>query len=114
MQSAAVHKVCHTVEGRPAIARAVETYHRCGITSHYIVVGAMAEQVMEAVSSAPGHHFFCYQPDPRGTGNAARVAASLLSAMNYDDDVLVVAGDKVVDLITANHKTAGKTHTPRM
>ena len=92
-----VHKVCIPLEGRPVIVRAIETYHRCGIESHYVVVGSMADQVMEAASSAPGNLFFAYQAEQRGTGSAAKAAAKLLSAMDYQDDVLVVAGDKVIE-----------------
>lgn len=92
-----LHKVCIPLEGRPVIVRAIETYQRCGIESHYVVVGSMAEQVMEAASSAPGNIFFAYQTEQRGTGNAAKTAATLLSAMDYEDNVLVVAGDKVIE-----------------
>jgi len=92
-----VHKVCIPLEGRPVIVRAIETYHRCGIESHYVVVGSMADQVMEAASSAPGNLFFAYQAEQRGTGHAAKTAVKLLSAMDYQDDVLVVAGDKVIE-----------------
>ena len=92
-----LHKVCFPLEGRPVIVRAIETYQRCGIDSHYVVVGSMADQVMEAASSAPGNLFFAYQPEQRGTGSAAKTAAKLLSAMDYQDDVLVVAGDKVIE-----------------
>lgn len=92
-----LHKVCIPLEGRPVIVRAIETYQRCGIDSHYVVVGSMADQVMEAASAAPGNLFFAYQPEQRGTGNAAKTAANLLSAMDYQDDVLVVAGDKVIE-----------------
>jgi N-acetylgalactosamine kinase len=111
MESPDLHKVCFPLEGRPVITRAIETYQRCGIQSHFLVVGSMAEQVMEAASAAPGTHFFCYQTEQRGTGNAAKTAANLLAAMDYKDDVLVVAGDKViedsvlVELIDRFHKS---------
>ncbi len=97
MQSPDLHKVCFTLDGRPVITRAIETYQRCGIESHYLVVGNMVEQVMAAASSAPGNLFFAYQTEQRGTGNAAKAAARLLRAMDYDGDVLVVAGDKVIE-----------------
>ena len=97
MQSPDLHKVCFTLDGRPVITRAIETYQRCGIESHYLVVGNMVEQVMAAAASAPGNLFFAYQTEQRGTGNAAKAAARLLRAMDYDGDVLVVAGDKVIE-----------------
>jgi N-acetylgalactosamine kinase len=92
-----LHKVCIPLEGRPVLVRAIETYQRCGIESHYVVVGSMADQVMEAASSAPGNLFFAYQTEQRGTGHAAKTAVKLLSAMDYQGDVLVVAGDKVIE-----------------
>lgn len=97
MESPDLHKVCFPLEGRPVIARAIEAYQRCGVQSHFVVIGQMAEQVMEAASNAPGTHFFCYQTEQRGTGNAAKTAAKLLEAMDFEGDVLVVAGDKVIE-----------------
>ena len=111
MGSPNTHKVCFPLEGSPVIARAIETYQRCGISPHFVVVGQMAEQVMRAASSVQADVFFCLQPEQRGTGNAAKAAARLLSSMDYDGDVLVVAGDKVIedpilhDLIEAFYKT---------
>lgn len=97
MGAAGQHKVCRPLNGRPVIARAVEAYARCGAGAHVIVVGAMAEQVMQALDGAPGAHAFCRQPRPRGTGHAARMGAQALEATGYADDVLVAAGDKVLE-----------------
>ena len=97
MRSPHLHKVCFQVNGKPVITNSIETYDRCGIDSHYIVVGESAEQVMQAASSAPGNLFFCHQTEQLGTGNAGGCAAKLLEAMDYQDDVLIVAGDKVID-----------------
>jgi N-acetylgalactosamine kinase len=111
MQSPNKHKATYPLEGKPVIVRAIEGYHRCGIKSHYLVVGSMAEQVTEAASQAPGNHVFCQQTEQKGTGHATKAAASRLSSLDYDDDVLVVAGDKVVEdqllqrLITTFHET---------
>jgi bifunctional N-acetylglucosamine-1-phosphate-uridyltransferase/glucosamine-1-phosphate-acetyltransferase GlmU-like protein len=97
MQSPDLHKVCFPLDGQSVITRAIETYQRCGIESHYVVVGSMAEQVMQSASSAAGNHFFCYQTEQRGTGSATKTATRLLEAMDYDGDVLVVAGDKAIE-----------------
>lgn len=111
MKSPYLHKVCFPLEGRSVIARAIEGYQRCGVQSHFLVVGPMAEQVMEAASSAPGNLFFCHQAEQHGTGDAARAAARLLQAMDYEGDILLVAGDKVIEdeilegLIDAFYKT---------
>ena len=90
-------KVCFTLEGKAVIKRALETYKNVGIDSHYIVVGNLAEQVMQAVQGIDTNNFFCYQQRQLGTGNAAKSAAALLEAMSYNDDILIVAGDKVIE-----------------
>lgn len=97
MRSPHLHKVCFQVSGKPVITRSIETYNRCGISNQYIVVGESAEQVMQAASMAPGNLFFCHQRKQLGTGHAAGCAAKLLEAMDYQGDVLIVAGDKVID-----------------
>lgn len=97
MRGSRVHKVCITLEGVPVIVRAIETYQQCGIESHFIVVGLKAEQVMQTTAGLKSNLFFCFQPEQFGTGNATKVAAKLLSAMEYNNDVLVVAGDKLID-----------------
>ena len=97
MQSPHLPKVCHTLRGKPVIERAIETYRRCGIRSHFIVVGYMAEQVMQVASDVDKNVFFCYQTEQRGTGHAAKTAAHLLDTLKYDGNVLVAAGDKVIE-----------------
>ena len=90
-------KVCFTLEGKAVIKRALETYKKVGIDSNYIVVGNLAEQVMQAVQGIDTNNFFCYQQRQLGTGNAAKSAAKLLESMDYDGDILIVAGDKVIE-----------------
>lgn len=97
MRSPHLHKVCFELGGKPVIQRSIETYHNCGIENHYVVVGQFMEQVIQAASVAPGNLFFCHQKEQRGTGNAAKSATKLLQAMNYDGDLFITAGDKVID-----------------
>jgi N-acetylgalactosamine kinase len=97
MRSPLLHKVCHTIEDQTVIERSIKTYTQCGIKTHFIVVGQMIEQVMQAASLSGGHILFCHQPEQRGTGNAAKAAARMLKNLNYRGDILVVAGDKVID-----------------
>jgi N-acetylgalactosamine kinase len=52
--------------------------------------------VIETVGNRFHNVFFAYQDEPRGTGHAVKIAASLLEAMGFQGSVLVVAGDKVV------------------
>lgn len=97
MRCSSVHKVCFPIGGKPAINRTIEIFYRNGIRSHFIVIRHLAEQVMQTVSSAPGIHYFCYQMEPRGTGNAAKTAAGIIETVASVDDVLVIAGDKVIE-----------------
>ena len=97
MRSRDKHKVCFPVQGRAAISRALDVYKDCGIRRHVIVVGALGEQVVQEVTGQHDGVDFVYQLNPIGTGNAAKQAAYLLERQFYQGDVLVVAGDKVID-----------------
>lgn len=89
-------KVCFTLCGVPVIARSIATYTRCGIENHIVVVGRHAEQVARAVGERFPRAIFAFQPEPLGTGHAARCGAAVLDAFAYAGDVMVVAGDKVL------------------
>ncbi|NOY59929.1 MAG: NTP transferase domain-containing protein [Calditrichaeota bacterium] len=92
-----MHKVCTVLDGKTVLERAVETYAACGVNRHLLVVGQMAEQVMQTASSLRSNILYCYQASQRGTGHATKIAANLLASLNYTGDVLVVAGDKIID-----------------
>ena len=91
------HKVCFPVGGTPVILRALETYHLCGARTNVIVVGALAESVMVTVSARFPGAVFAFQAQPRGTGDAARQGARILERMGFEGDVLLVAGDKLIE-----------------
>ena len=91
------HKVCFDVLGVPVIIRALETYNLCGAMLNVVVVGSMAESVMATVSRRFPGTPYAFQDQPLGTGDAARKGAELLERMRFDGNVLVVAGDKVID-----------------
>lgn len=97
MRSANLHKVCFPIDGRPAINRALAVYKSCGIPHHIIVVGAMAGQVIETVGKEHEGVIFAYQAEQLGTAHAARQGAQILDALATDEDVLIVAGDRVVE-----------------
>jgi N-acetylgalactosamine kinase len=103
MGSETCHKVCFPVGGRPAIVRAIDTYKEAGITRFVVVVGQMADQVLETVSAAHPEVMFVRQPDPRGTGHAAMVAVDALAAQRHEGSVLIVMGDKVTNADTVRH-----------
>jgi N-acetylgalactosamine kinase len=97
MRSADRHKVCFMIDGRPAINRAIDVYKTCGIAQHIVVVGAMAGQVIETVGQEHTGIIFAYQAEQLGTAHAAKQGAGVLEALGTEDDVLIVAGDRVVE-----------------
>jgi N-acetylgalactosamine kinase len=90
------NKVCFEVDGVPAILRALQTYEECGIGYHVVVVGALGEQVLQTVGPKHPNASFVFQPEPRGTGDAARCGARLLQAMGYEGLVLLAMGDRLI------------------
>jgi len=91
------HKVCFEVLGVPVIIRALETYNLCGAMLNVVVVGSMAESAMATVNRRFPGTPYAFQDKPLGTGDAARKGAELLERMRFDGNVLVVAGDKVIE-----------------
>jgi len=103
MGSETCHKVCFPVGGRPAIVRAIDTYKEAGLTRFVVVVGQLADQVLETVAQAHPEVFFVRQSDPRGTGHAAMAAIDALAAQRHEGSVLIVMGDKVTNADTVRH-----------
>ena len=106
------HKVCFEVLGVPVIIRALETYNLCGSVLNVIVVGMMAETVMATVNQRFPGTSYAFQDKQRGTGDAARKGAEILDRMGFEGDILVVAGDKVIDpkvirQLLATHEQTG-------
>ena len=99
MRSADRHKVCFPIDGRPAINRALDVYRECGIEQPIVVVGAMAAQVMETVAAEHEGVIYVYQAEQLGTGHAARLGARVLSSLGDHGDVLLVAGDRLIEPI---------------
>ena len=97
MGSKEKHKVCFEVLGVPVINRALETYNLCGSSLNLIVVGTMAERVMSTVNQRFPGTAFAFQEKQLGTGDATRKGAEILERMRFDGDVLVVAGDKLIE-----------------
>jgi N-acetylgalactosamine kinase len=94
MQSTELHKVCFPIDGKAAINRALEIYNACGISHNIIVVGAMAGQVMETVEA--DNVIYAYQAEQLGTAHAARRGARVIAALDENAEVLVAAGDRLI------------------
>ncbi len=97
MQSASCHKVCFPVDGMPAINRAITIYNQCGIARHIVVVGSLAGQVVETVGKTFSNVQFTYQAEQAGTADAARSGLRALADCSDSTDVLLVAGDRIIE-----------------
>jgi len=97
MQSASCHKVCFLVDRVPAINRAITIYNQCGISRHIVVVGSLAGQVVETVGKAFNNVQFTYQAEQAGTADAARTGLRALADASDSTDVLLVAGDRIIE-----------------
>lgn len=100
MQSATCHKVCFPVDGVPAINRAIAIYNYCGLARHIVVVGSLAGQVVETVGKAFSNVQFTYQAEQAGTADAARTGLRALEGIEADTDLLLVAGDRIIEPTT--------------
>ncbi len=100
MQSATCHKVCFPVDGVPAINRAIAIYNDCGITRHIVVVGSLAGQVVETVGKAFTNVQFAYQAEQSGTADGARIGLRALEGVEGDPDILLAAGDRIIEPTT--------------
>lgn len=97
MQQPDKQKVIFPVGSRSAINRGIETYKRCGLKEQIVVVGVLGEQVVSEVYREHKDITFVCQAQRLGTGHAAKQALYLLEGQGYRGEVLVVAGDKVID-----------------
>jgi N-acetylgalactosamine kinase len=97
MGSVTRHKVCFPVDGQPVIHRTLDIYEGCGIRQHILVVGFLADQVIETVGRRHENVIYTYQADPLGTAHAARQGLKALDGIEGDADVLLVAGDRIID-----------------
>ena len=97
MHSTTLHKVCFPIDGRPAINRALDTYRACGIACPILVVGSLAGQVMETVGREHPGAIYAYQAEQLGTADAARQGARVLDSLGVEEEVLIVAGDRLLE-----------------
>jgi len=82
-------KVLQPVAGEPLLAHVLRTARALGPQRILLVLGHRAEEVRAAVGSDGLE--IVLQPDPRGTGEAVRLAEPLLRG--FEGDVLVLYGD---------------------
>ncbi|MBR4125369.1 MAG: NTP transferase domain-containing protein, partial [Victivallales bacterium] len=97
MHSETTPKVCFPVNGIPAIVRAMRSYAATGVQQFVVVVGTLAEQVMKTVGAEFPNCVYAFQPEQNGTAGAVACAMAGATMLADDDDVLIVAGDRLID-----------------
>ncbi|MCL5096756.1 MAG: NTP transferase domain-containing protein [Candidatus Omnitrophica bacterium] len=112
MGSSDKHKVCFEILGVPVILRALETYNLCGSALNVVVVGMMAEKIMALVNHRFPGTAYAFQENQLGTGDAAKKGVAIPERIRFDGDILVVAGDKVIEprvirRLVVHHNRAG-------
>ncbi len=90
-------KVCFEIGGRPAINRIIETFKKLKFRRFLVVVGALAQQVMEIVGKDHPEVVFVFQAEQLGTGHAVLPAAQALQTLGHRNPVLVTMGDKFIE-----------------
>ena len=97
MGSDTMPKVCFPINGIPAIQRALSCYEASGIKQHLVVVGTLAGQVIDCVTEKFPNTLFAYQRQANGTANAIRAALNAFPEMDPDANLLIAAGDRLID-----------------
>lgn len=91
------NKVCHTVGGIPVINRTIATLKNCGFPHILVVAGHRYWELIETVEEEFPDVNFVLQEEAKGTGDAVRCACKLLQDVGFNGNLLIIAGDKIVD-----------------
>ena len=97
MGSRYMAKVCFEIDGIPAINRLIATFKKKHFTKFLVVVGSMADQVLETVGTMHQNVLFVYQSPQLGPGHTGKIAADALQKLGFTGPVLVTMGDKFLD-----------------
>lgn len=96
MNDSSTNKVCFEVGGVPVVKRIISSFRSAGITSFIVVVGYRAEKVMQCLADEKGV-LYAFQGEQNGTGSAALCGIEAALKFGYTGDVIVSAGDKILD-----------------
>ena len=89
------NKVCFDCAGTPTIRRIVRNMRQAGVSRFVIVVGHLAQSVMEALDGEDGV-IYAYQKEQKGTGHAAMSGLKALKTVGYSGPVILSMGDKII------------------
>lgn len=85
-------KVAHLVWGKPSVERVLDAIDKGLQTNNQIiVVGRMAEEVMEMIGNK-NHRVFAHQEKQQGTGHAVQEGIKLIPS-NYQGSLYILPGD---------------------
>ena len=102
MNDNSTNKVCFNCAGIPVIRRILDEMRAGGVSLFVIVVGHMAQDVMDCLDGEPGV-IYAYQKEQKGTGHAVLCGMNALKSAGYSGPVIVSMGDKIV----ASHVISG-------
>lgn len=88
-------KVCFDCAGVPVIKRIVQNMRKGGVDCFVIVVGHMAQSVMDTLDGEDGV-IYAYQKEQKGTGHAALCGLKALSAVGVNGPAIISMGDKII------------------
>ena len=90
-------KVCFEIDSVPAINRIIAVFKKLRFRRFLLVVGSKAQQVLDTVAGQHPDVTYVYQMPQLGTGHAAKVASEVLENLDYQGNVLVTMGDKLIE-----------------
>ena len=95
MNDNSTNKVCFNCAGIPVIRRILDEMRAGGVSLFVIVIGHMAQDVMDCLDGEPGV-IYAYQKEQKGTGHAVLCGMNALKSAGYNGPVIVSMGDKIV------------------
>ncbi len=89
------NKVCFDCAGEPVVKRIIHAMRAAGVSRFAVVVGHMAQTVMDAPDGEEGV-FYVYQKEQKGTGHAALCGLKALESIGFEGSVIISMGDKII------------------
>jgi bifunctional N-acetylglucosamine-1-phosphate-uridyltransferase/glucosamine-1-phosphate-acetyltransferase GlmU-like protein len=91
------HKCLYDMGEQPAIYDLIDKLRNEGITTNVLVIGALSDQLMSAMSEKYNDVAFAYQPSQIGTGNAAKYGVRILKNIGFTGAIYIIPGDTYLE-----------------
>ena len=95
MSDDSANKVSFECAGVPVIKRIVQNMREGGVKRFVIVVGHLAQTVMDALDGEEGV-VYAYQKEQKGTGHAALCGLNALATIGASGPCIISMGDKII------------------